>query len=66
MLKDAASSVLPAFRLPTYASGYASGLHSLRHCRATCLSILPGQTSCSLSSCLLNEPVDEEKAPLFR
>ena len=40
MLKKAASCVLASFRPSTYPKGYASGLHSLRPCWTTFLSIL--------------------------
>src|SRR3990170_2373598 len=40
MLKKSASVVLASFRPSTYPRGYASGLHSLRPCWTTFLSIL--------------------------
>jgi hypothetical protein len=39
MLKKSASSVLASFRPSTYPNVYASGLHSLRPCWTTFLSI---------------------------
>jgi len=42
MLKKLASIVLASFRPSTYRRGYASGLHSLRPCWTTFLSILQG------------------------
>src|SRR5207244_12144784 len=41
MLKPSASCVLASFRPSTYPGGYASGLHSLRPCWTSGLSILP-------------------------
>src|SRR5512141_1530520 len=40
MLKKSASVVLASFRPSTYPRGYASGLHSLRPCWTTFLSLL--------------------------